>query len=293
MVRTLRAVARTLTRLKIAHFVGIKEGDLDVMVVQDGSGKDDQGADGDDCEERSRTLCFPVLKHLSCELSGVMSLESLLGCCLRLESLELIIVYFTDFDRVAHENWSSCPNLKSLHIGDDMHPGRILPILQSCPLTPDLQKLRLYLKTVDGDILSTILSHAATPKTLDLSIARCDPPGVKYIRLVLKAGQQLESFSLKVIRSKERDFMVRLVSERWGCRRFKALCLDLPFAQKPKTIRMGEQSWVTEGMSQRRSRDILALRAISNTKTAIGWLSNKTVSSQQDYNSSAVRSSCG
>lgn len=286
MALTLRVVATTLTSLKIAHFVGIKEGDLDVKMVQDSSGKDDQGADGDDCEERSRTLCFPVLKYLTCELSGVMRLESLVGCCPRLESLELTIIYLTDFDRVAQGIRSSCPNLRSLQIGDDMHPDRILPILQNCPLTPGLQVLRLCLKTIDEDVLTTILAHAATLKTLDLSIARCDPPGVEYIRLILMAGQQLESFSLKVIRGKERDFIARLVSERWGCRRLKALCLDLPFAQKLETIRMGKQSWVTERMPLRSSRDILALRTISNTKAAMGWLSNKTVLSQRDYNSS-------
>ncbi|KAF9548676.1 hypothetical protein EC957_005915 [Mortierella hygrophila] len=205
MARTLRAVARTLTSLKIAHLVGIKEGDLDVMMVQDGSGIDEQRADSDNCEERPRALCFPVLKHLSCELSGVMRLESLVGCCPRLESLELNIIYLTDFDRVAQGIQSSCPNLRSLHIGDYMHPDRILPILQSCPLTPGLEELRLCLKTLDEDILTTILSHAATLKALDLSIARCDPPGVEYIRLVLMAGQQLESFSLKVIRKDEND----------------------------------------------------------------------------------------
>ncbi|KAG9072985.1 hypothetical protein KI688_000766 [Linnemannia hyalina] len=81
-----------------------------------------------------------------------------------------------------------------------MHPDRILTILQRCQLTPGLEELRLCLKTVDEEILMTILSHAATLKTLDLSIARCDPPGVECIRLVLMAGQRLESFSLKVIR---------------------------------------------------------------------------------------------
>ncbi|KAF9155927.1 hypothetical protein BG015_007958 [Linnemannia schmuckeri] len=287
MALALRAVARTLTSLKIAHFVGVKEGDLDVMMIQDGSNKDGRGANSDDREELSRTLCFPALKHLSCELSGVMRLESLVGRCPRLESLELTIIYQTDFDRVAQGIRSSCPNLRSLHIGDDMHPERILPILQSCPLTPGLQELRLCLKTVDKDILTTILSHASTLKSLDLSIARCNPLGMEYIRRVLKAGQQLENFSLKVVRGKESDYMAGLTRERWECLQLKTLCLELPFAKaSPNPIPREKRSQAMERTLQKRSRDVLALKSISNTKAAMGWLSNKTVLSQRDYTSS-------
>ncbi|KAF9155930.1 hypothetical protein BG015_007961 [Linnemannia schmuckeri] len=284
LAHTLRVVAKTLTNLDLRFITGVKIRDItwtDKGVspedIVDSSGRGDSRA-GNGCHEQKAkllkfSLCLPLLRDLSLSLSKGGRLESLVSCCPGLESLVLSAHDRADLDRVAQGIRSSCPKLRSLRVQSYMTPTRILPLLRSCPSTPGLQVLSLYLSHLEADVASVILIHASTLTNLNLTISLSYGPFLPPIVRLLEGCQQLETLSLEVHEGCGIDLLAAFGSRPWGCRRLKTLCLNLAF-KLGDTWPPGEgtrRETSSEALEEA-SRDDEALYDISSARPAMGWL---------------------
>ncbi|KAF9155929.1 hypothetical protein BG015_007960 [Linnemannia schmuckeri] len=124
---------------------------------------------------------------------------------------------------------------------------------RSCPpLKPGLQQLSLNLQELGVDVVSGILLHASTLKTLGLSIQHCYTScSPRVLQLLGGCSQHLESLSLTIYLNYGNDLSVGQGPEGDDA--------ESQVLEKEKEDKKEEE------------RDIEALRAMTSTRPAMGW----------------------
>lgn len=300
LARILRPVAGSLTTLKLHHLTGINEANL-IAVDQYGSSNDmDNEYNANNISSNSSklsvdphcrkllgaSLCFPVLKNLSFELSSGIQLDFLLRCCPNLEYLDFYISETNDINSTAQIIRSSCPKLRFLNARSEMSPLRGLALMRNYPSTPGLQHLKLALGRSEREIGLEILSLSRTLKYVDLTIRYCEGLTAGLIAGLLRTCEQLEYLEVGVQTYKGNDFLQDLASQPWICRRLRSLHLRvMPLSTSYSIVpirrlllAVGEASFFDVSDHRREEerkeecRDIMALKSISSTTPAMGWL---------------------
>lgn len=293
LASALGAVARTLTGLTLQRVDGYERGVViamdhnesskDTDDDMDAGSADNGGGSGQGTLAKMTTLCLPVLRDLVLDTTG--GVEWLVGCCPSLELLN-IIDHGEDLDtnRIAQGiRETACHQLQILHVSHTLTSREVLPLIWSCPpSSPGLQNLLLNVEGLEADVVSGILVHAPTLKTLDLSIQRCYTSCLpRILQLLGGCPQRLESLSLTIYKNYGNDLVAALGSRTWGCRRLKELYLMLGFNRGygRETLGHGDGGDDTglqaleeeEEDKEEVERDIKALRVMTSTQSAMGW----------------------